>query len=201
MKKLLFTIALVLLAACSSLKGHDIDYRNHSSVTMAIVHKEWNDATFACLKTDKSEWAYGSCVGIGYDAANNETYLATAYHIIQGGVKYVKQTEGTGQLFRIVRQIGHPRKDIGFLVVEGRLPILPVFQGIPPAEYDITLGYIDGDFNKKLPLIGKAVPGQSGGGVYSNTNGLYGVVSTTGEAVAIWPALVDLKLDYVTRQN
>ena len=86
-------------------------------------------------------------------------------------------------------------------MVSGRLPTIPVFNGVPESDFDITLGYIEGNLNKKDFLTGKAVPGQSGGGVYSNKHGLYGIVSTTGEAVVIWSALVDLKLEHVTRTN
>ena len=202
MKKILFAIGLLLLAACSGgLKGRDIDYRGNGSTVVAVAKPEWSDATFATLKEADSNWAFGSCVGIYYDETKNQTYLATAFHIIKGNVKYVKQTEGIGKLFRIVKEYSHPTKDIGFLVVDGRLPTIPVYKGIPSSDYDITLGYIEGRFNGKAPLVGKAVPGQSGGGVYSNTKGLYGVVSTTGEAVAIWSAIVDLKLDNVIRPN
>lgn len=206
MKKLLLGIALVFLAACTSLKARDIDYRGKNASTWeasVILDKNptWKIAVFATLKEKDSKWGYGSCVGIGYDSKTNETYLATADHVIRGDVKYVKQTEGEGQLLKIVRVIKHPRKDIGFLVVNGRLPIIPVYEGVPLSDFDITYGYIDGDLKNKGLKIGQAVPGQSGGAVFSNRHGLYGIVSTTGEAVVIWSALVDLKLEHVTRPN
>jgi len=207
MKKLLSILFLLLLAACSSVKGRDVDYRNQihadksQATTLVESHREWVDAVFAVKKAADSNWAFGSCVGIGYDSKANETYLATAYHIIDGNVHWVQQTDGEGQLLQIVRTYNHPTRDIGFLVVKGRLPIVSVYKGVPSSDFDVTLGYIQGEFKNKGALAGRAVPGQSGGGVFSNTAGLFGVVSTTGEAVAIWPALVDLKLEHVVGIN
>lgn len=194
MKKFLLTaLTFILLIGCSTLKGRDVDYSNGKATQEQIndVFTQHKDSVVAILSTS-TDRAVGSGVCIGYNQIDNETYVVTAQHVMKLGVRKVLNTE-LNQSFDITTMFRHPTKDMGVLVIKGRLPFTNVYTGKPLSDYDIIIGYIDGEFNKKLPLAGRAVPGQSGGGVFSNKVGFFATVSTTGDAVETWTALQEMK--------
>lgn len=192
-----YLIALITLfivgVACSSLRSRDVNYTkgNASPERIAEVLNTHKYSIVAIKRNINDKSAIGSGVCIGYATNENLTYVVSAHHVLKLGAKFIEDTE-SGITSEITSMLIHKYKDMGLFTVKGKFPITNVYRGTPKSDYDIIIGYIDGDLSKKLPLVGRAVPGQSGGGVFSNNGGFFATVSTTGDAVETWSALVDL---------
>ena len=180
MKHLYVIIICFLVFACvRSVKQSDIRYTTDGKVEP--VPSTWKDVVGMMQ-------GGASCVAIGLK--NNKTVLVTADHVMRHNPKYC--VFGDKQ-YDIIDKICHPNKDICFFVINEKIQYLSPIN-ILESKDDIIIGFIK---KTKTTTLGRAVPGQSGGGVFSVGKGLYAIVSTTGSGVQILPALeeIGIKLD------
>lgn len=223
MKKLFTFLALLLLCGCSSLIGNNsipgvlkertYNYRNipglnHEAAREVMAkHYSWLQSTVAVQSGGKSGkgFASGVCIGIedGY------SWVATAHHVVKKGVRFVRYTwlddEGKTvyRQFEVVETYHHPKslfsgKDFSLLKVKGELPYwtAPIAER-PAGGFDITVGYQGMGIDNKAVYEGRAEKGQSGGGVYHSTGGLYGIVSTHTQGVGIVECLREMNMEYI----
>lgn len=145
---------------------------------------------------DDSIVNYMGCSGVVIASRQGKSYVATAGHCVH---RVNKRTsfKHEGKTYLIIRTWCDKERDICFLEVEGSLPAAMLIKEKPENKIDTTIGFVDGKITR---LSGRAIPGQSGGGIFTEDGSLWGVVSTTGTGVSIYPALERLGLLWILKK-
>jgi len=169
---------IVIIFSCSkSIKRSDIIYEKGQQ-ELSLNINDWK-ASVGMMQGG------ASCVAIGLK--NNKTVLATADHVMRNNPKFCVFDNIE---YPIIDKICHPSKDICFFLI-GEKVHYTTPKYILDSKMDVVIGFVK---KQKTVTNGRAVPGQSGGGVFDNNNGLYAIVSTTGTGVLIIPALQELNI-------
>jgi S1-C subfamily serine protease len=137
---------------------------------------------------------YRGCSGVVIANKGGRSYIATAGHCAgsrQHGFDH------NGKSYRILKMWPDKERDICFLEVEGVLPTARrLLKNKPSNKVDTTIGFVNGRLTR---LSGRAIPGQSGGGIFTEDGALWGIVSTTGAGVSIYPALERMGLLWILK--
>lgn len=141
---------------------------------------------------------YGGCSATVIGYKDGVSYIATAGHCIDYAKRHhVKGIVINGTLVKVDQTWCDEKRDICFISVTAELiPYRNLLRDklVNAAGPDVIIGYVD---DKMTITFGHAIPGQSGGGVFSSDGKLWGIVSTTGSGVSIYPALQRLNLLWV----
>jgi len=186
----------LLVAACSSLRLSDHRYvRGPDEIAASVTDNMRNAVVY--YGNDRG----GGCSAVVLNSKNGKSYIASASHCFdfcgRRGIYWFKKTPQDAQRFPILRSWNNSIKDITFYEVEGTLEFYKNLLKDRPVDGgpDITIGWVD---NELTTLVGRAIPGQSGGPCFSSSNnGCWGLVSTTSTGPAIWPALKELDLLWI----
>ena len=177
---ILTLLVAVLATSCKSLKLRDAFYQDTQKIETISAEntKSVYPLSGGC-----------SCVAIGYK--EGYTYLVSAQHCLHLSNPLVVQGLIVDKTWA---DVSH---DIFFFRAHGKLNCAKVLK--ERLDYtDITVGWRDSEM---VQLPHRAVPGQSGGAVFSGNQGVWGIVSTTGEGVAIYPALERMGLLWILEKN
>jgi hypothetical protein len=139
---------------------------------------------------------YRGCSGVVIASKGGKSYVATAGHCVNRAVlrNWIKYEGASHQILRIWCD---KERDICFLEVDGTMPpVKRLLKDKPNNRIDTTIGFVDGQITR---LAGQAIPGQSGGGIFTEDGSIWGTVSTTGTGVSIYPALERLGLLWVLK--
>jgi len=176
-----FTIPFMF--SCQSVKPSD-HYYSRTTPSSPVTQDEKDSVIL-----------YGGCSAVVLGYKDGKSYVATAGHCIDYAQRHkVKGVTVNGTLMLVEKTWCDAERDICFISVIGKLtPYKNLAKDKPPLQHgsDVIIGYVD---DKMKITYGRAIPGQSGGGVFTPLGELWGVVSTTGQGVSIYPALERLNL-------
>lgn len=190
-----FLIIGLLLAACSSLRLSDHEYNRGPDEIAASVTEEMRNAIIYYGND-----AGAGCSAIVLNSKNGKSYIASANHCFnfcgRRNVTWFKKTPQDTQRYPILKVWNNSIKDITFYEVDGELPAYHNLAKDRPIDNgaDIIIGWVDGVLTI---LVGRAIPGTSGGGCFNQNGQLWGCVSTTSNGPSIYPALKELGLLWI----
>jgi hypothetical protein len=206
---LLFSLifAITLIISCSGIKlgKRDVNYngvRNgESTISWVMANKpEWYEA-IGLLNINNTDKGWCSAVAIGVDKSAKLTYAVTAKHCTTRSITQITFYPMCGgfKRYNVLKVDKHPIKDFTLLTIDGIVDYTtsPYRLVVPDTKDDYVIGFEGGSPSRKTINKNWAIPGQSGGGVFSPETGLYAIVSTNTEGVNIYKALQDMKMDWI----